>query len=61
MRTKTLLLFVFLFTGMAFSQDDFTDRTIRGISFDKITWLLTKPESVRTIGKYSWKEMVSRF
>lgn len=49
MRTKTLLLFVFLLTGMAFSQDDFTDRTIKGISFDKITWLLTKPESVRTV------------
>jgi len=38
MRTKTLLLFVFLLTGMAFSQDGGTGY----ISFENITLLLTQ-------------------
>lgn len=37
MRTKTLLLFIFLLTGMAFSQQGGTGR----ITFDDVKWLLT--------------------
>lgn len=39
MRTKTLLLFVFLLTGMAFSQDGGTGK----ISFKQITSLMELP------------------
>ena len=39
MRTKTLILFVFLLTGMAFSQQGGTGR----ITFDNVKWLLTSP------------------
>lgn len=39
MRAKTLLLFVFLFTGMAFSQRGGTGK----ITFDDVKWLLESP------------------
>ncbi|MCA0388858.1 MAG: hypothetical protein LCH52_10220 [Bacteroidetes bacterium] len=55
MRTKTLLLFVFLLTGMAFSQQGGTGR----ISFKQITQLMELPTQ-QVIGEVL-KEMGNEF